>query len=1311
MQQYAGLPGVVSVFRSRSLHLHTTRSWDFLGVTKNVKRNPSVESDVIIGVIDSGICPESPSFSDEGFGPLPKNWKGECAGGDNFTCNRKLIGARFYAQNDTSARDGYGHGVHTASIAAGNRVPSASFFGIAEGIATGGVPSARISVYKVCDARGGCQWDDFLAGFDDAIADGVDIIMCPLGTELYDLHWLEDPVAIGTFHAMENSILTVHSAGNRGPSITTIASTVPWLITVAATNTDRSIVDKFVLGNGTTVVTVSNHFNVALIVSQCDPFCLDEEKVKGKIVVCDNNPNSNNRIDEALRAGAAGAILLGTRNTSSIAPFPASSIRYDAEYTKMQLYFFSTNNPEGTILKSESTIDSEAPTLTTFSSRGPNLVAPEILKPDITAPGIDILAAFCPEITLSGYDFDKRRSNYFIMSGTSMSASHVAGAAAYVKTFHPDWSPSAIKSALMTTAWPMKETQGAYDVYGVRDHEFAYGAGNLNPVKATDPGLVYEATKDDFLAMMCSMNLTFFGKCPKHIKLGSPKDLNYPAMTVQVKSGKDFEIKFPRTVTNVGLSNSTYKATLLISNTTNPYYDVLKASVEPRILSFKSLDEKKSFVVTVAGKFRNLGALVSASLVWSDGTHNVRSPITVYIVYMGSLPAQIEYSPQSHHISILQEVVHGRSATDSLVRSYKRSFNGFAAKLTGMHGVVSVYPSKMMKLQTTRSWDFMGVTENAKRNPSVESDVIIGMLDEGIWPELPSFTDEGFSPPPKKWKGECAGGNNFTCNRKVIGARVYIGADARDDFGHGCHTSSIAAGNKVPGASFYGIAKGNARGGVPSARIAAYKVCDDMQGGCPESAVLAGFDDAIADGADILSCSFVGNDFERPWEQETLFIGAFHAMENGILTVNGAGNAGPAKGTMPSTAPWLFSVAASSTDRHIIDKIVLGNGKTFIGKGINSFELNGTKFPLTYGDQSPGCFDGGSARNCSADCLDRKKVKGKIVLCDHNKLWEPYSEAYAAGATGLITTNPEVNDLSSFSVDPLPASTLWNIQDFDAVMSYYNSTNEAIKDSDAPLIAYFSSRGPNRVAPEILKPDIAAPGLDILAAFVPNFTPSSSLYDKRRTKFNIMAGTSMACPHVTGAAAYVKTFHPDWSPSAIKSALMTTAWSMNETKHPDREFAYGAGHLNPVKATDPGLVYETTKEDYLAMMCSMNHTFFGKCPKHIKLGSPKDLNYPSMAVQVHPGQAFEIKFPRTVTNVGLSHSTYKATILTSSTSKEVKASVEPSTLSFTSLDEKKSFAVTVAGKSLPENSMVSASLVWSDGVHNVRSPIVVYTDL
>ncbi|RVW56646.1 Subtilisin-like protease SBT4.11 [Vitis vinifera] len=144
----------------------------------------------------------------------------------------------------------------------------------------------------------------------------------------------------------------------------------------------------------------------------------------------------------------------------------------------------------------------------------------------------------------------------------------------------------------------------------------------------------------------------------------------------------------------------------------------------------------------------------------------------VYIVYLGSLP-QGEFSPLSQHLDILEDVLEGSSSRDSLVRSYKRSFNGFAAKLTekereklcNKDGVVSIFPSNLLQLQTTRSWDFMGLSETIERKPAVESDVIVGVIDTGIWPESPSFSDEGFGPPPKKWKGVCSGGKNFTCNK------------------------------------------------------------------------------------------------------------------------------------------------------------------------------------------------------------------------------------------------------------------------------------------------------------------------------------------------------------------------------------------------------------------------------------------------------------------------------------------------------------------------------------------------------------------
>lgn len=148
---------------------------------------------------------------------------------------------------------------------------------------------------------------------------------------------------------------------------------------------------------------------------------------------------------------------------------------------------------------------------------------------------------------------------------------------------------------------------------------------------------------------------------------------------------------------------------------------------------------------------------------------------------------------------------------------------------------------------------------------------------------------------------------------------------------------------------------------------------------------------------------------------------------------------------------------------------------------------------------------------------------------------------------------------------------------------------------------------------------------------------------------------------------------------------------MNATKHRDREFAYGAGHVNPVKAVDPGLVYEVTKKDYMALLCSMNNTYFIKCPKHSK-GSPKDFNYPSMAIQVEKDKPFKIDFPRTVRNVGLPNSTYKSEITSTS---QARASVKPGILSFSSLDEKQSFVVTVVGEGLPAKSMTSTSLIWS----------------
>ncbi|KAI3954686.1 hypothetical protein MKW98_019817 [Papaver atlanticum] len=675
----------------------------------------------------------------------------------------------------------------------------------------------------------------------------------------------------------------------------------------------------------------------------------------------------------------------------------------------------------------------------------------------------------------------------------------------------------------------------------------------------------------------------------------------------------------------------------------------------------------------------------------------------VYIVYMGELPKESEYTPMSQHQNILQEIVERSLVQDILVHSYKRSFNGFSAKLTekevqklsGKEGIVSIFPNRIFQLQTTRSWDFIGLPENVKRMPNVESDTIVGVIDTGIWPESASFSDNGFGPPPKKWKGVCDGGHNFTCNNKLIGARYYEGVgSARDTKGHGTHTASTAAGNIVKGASFFEIAKGNARGAVPPARIAAYKVCGSD--GCPSDAILAGFDDAIADGVDIISVS-LSNSNPSGFSTDPIAIGSFHAVKKGILTSQSASNDGPTSQTVTSNAPWLLTVAASSTYRRLMDKIIFGNGKMFQGLGVNSFNLNGTEVPLLYGDNVSTQCDLLAAKGCKVGCLDKGLVRGEIVICDSAA--SAVSETFTSGALGTIMiTDPLEPWFDDSKVYPLPA-VLINTTSGDLVRSYFKSTlnpvasilpTESIKDSDQvnPILHLVIANG-------------------LSAAFSPVASPSRIEGDTRSVKYSLLSGTWMSCPHATGAAAYVKTYQPDWSPSAIKSALMTTAFAMNNTENPDAEFAYGSGQIDPVKAVNPGLVYDASADDYVRFLCGMgydssivklitNSTFPISKGTTTDEQQPGNLNYPSLGALVKVGKRMNVSFTRTVTNVGTTTpTTYKAKITTSNDKITVT---------------KKSFVVNVIGHGLAGSyEKATASLVWSDEVHIVRSPIVVYT--
>ncbi|XP_037466795.1 subtilisin-like protease SBT4.9 [Triticum dicoccoides] len=692
----------------------------------------------------------------------------------------------------------------------------------------------------------------------------------------------------------------------------------------------------------------------------------------------------------------------------------------------------------------------------------------------------------------------------------------------------------------------------------------------------------------------------------------------------------------------------------------------------------------------------------------------------VCIVYMGHPPAAGEKTAGgfsvAHHelLSRALDLDHS-SAHERIVYSYQRTLNGFAARLTkdekeklsSMEGVVSIFPSRTHQPLTTRSWDFLGFPQTVKRSLELEGDVIIGMLDTGLWPDSPSFSDEGFGPPPSRWKGACL---NFTCNNKIIGARAYNhgsstgGLSAVDTHGHGTHTASTVAGRAVGNVSLGGLAAGTARGAVPGARLAIYKVCSDD--GCSDADMLAGFDDAVADGVDVISFS-IGSNLPFPYFEDVGAIGSFHAMRGGVLTSAAAGNSGLESGRVSNVAPWILSVAASSTDRRLVDRLVLGNGKTIVGASINIFpELKNVPFVLPING------------SCEAESLAvaGRLYKGKILLCAFTGNGSGPATVGAAGAV-IVTDQPDV----AFSL-PLPAVMVSQHQ-FSRIMAYVNRTrnpvgtilaSESAFDSQAPIVASFSSPGPNMITPSILKPDLSAPGIDILAAWSP-LSPVSG----RSVAYSIDSGTSMACPHATGAAAYVKSFHPDWSPAMIMSALITTATPMNSSRNRGGgELTYGAGQLNPVRARDPGLVYDAREGDYVRMLCAQGYN-----STQLRLvtdsddaapcrggrgGSAADLNYPTMAVRAAPGKNFSSHFPRTVTNVGVPGSVYVAKLV-SSRPELVGVAVSPRRLAFSQLGQRLSFTVTVSGALAGANEFVSAAVVWSDGDRHVRSPVIVHT--
>lgn len=735
---------------------------------------------------------------------------------------------------------------------------------------------------------------------------------------------------------------------------------------------------------------------------------------------------------------------------------------------------------------------------------------------------------------------------------------------------------------------------------------------------------------------------------------------------------------------------------------------------------------------------------------------------TTYIVHMAKseMPASFE-----HHTHWYDSSLKTVSDSAEMMYIYSNAIHGFSTKLTpeqaeslqSQPGVLSVLPELKYELHTTRTPEFLGLGQTTGTIPqsNSESDVIIGVLDTGVWPESKSFDDTGLGPVPGTWKGACESGTNFNssnCNRKLIGARYFAkGYEAtlgpietskeskspRDDDGHGTHTASTAAGSVVSGASLFGYAPGTARGMAPRARIAAYKVC--WVGGCFSSDIVAAIDQAIADNVNVLSMSLGGgmSDYFR----DSVAIGAFSAMEKGILISCSAGNAGPSAYSLSNSAPWITTVGAGTLDRDFPAFVSLGNGKNFSGVSLYRGNSNAAPTALTPFVYAGNASNATSGNLCMMGTLIPEQVKGKIVMCDRgvNARVQKGAVVKAAGGVGMILANTAANGEELVADSHLLPATSVGQQNADVIKSYllkdpnptatilFEGTKVGVQPS--PVVAAFSSRGPNSVTPDVLKPDIVAPGVNILAGWSGATGPTGLAIDARRVAFNIISGTSMSCPHVSGLAALLKGAHPEWSPAAIRSALMTTSYTAYKngqklqdvaTGKPSTPFDHGAGHVDPISALNPGLVYDLTVDDYLNFLCALNYsaTEINSLAKRSytcdekKKYSVRDLNYPSFAVNLEgrdgggTTSTNVVKYTRTLTNVG-PPGTYKASV--TSESQLVKISVEPETLSFSQANEKKVYTVTFSAVgSVPENAVNSFGRVeWSDGKHIVGSPIAI----
>lgn len=719
-------------------------------------------------------------------------------------------------------------------------------------------------------------------------------------------------------------------------------------------------------------------------------------------------------------------------------------------------------------------------------------------------------------------------------------------------------------------------------------------------------------------------------------------------------------------------------------------------------------------------------------------------------------PANTDVANYVAHLKDEHDAALSQAGGEKLY-DYTYTFNGFAAKMTedqadalaSADDVLLVSPDAVYSVDTSSTPSFLGLDapgglwEQLGGTEMAGDGVVIGIIDSGIWPDSLSFADSIDQDTgewtfdtgdnvvvdyknPKKWTGACEF-TDASCNYKLIGARYYTagqGGDAqvaldrpwefispRDYNGHGTHTASTAGGNHGVIATGPAAVFGSVSGMAPHAYISAYKALWSTEDGSTASGttsdLVAAIDQAVADGVDVINYSISGTQTNFLDPAELAFLSAADA---GVFVAASAGNSGPTTSTVAHPSPWVTTVAAGTHNRNGFGSVTLGNGTTYTGASIANAVgpaplVNSTAAGMAGADPAAVnlCFS--TATNGGTPALDPALVAGKIVVCARgtNARVDKSLAVLEAGGVGMVLVNPSPNSINA-DFHYVPTVHVQNVD--GAAIRAYAATPDAtatinaatITYSDpAPFTASFSSRGPLRAGGgDLLKPDLIAPGQDILAAVSPAIAGRD---------FDLLSGTSMSSPHVAGLGALLKDLHPGWTPMMIKSALMTSGYDVLDSgSDATRIFRQGAGHVQPNSAADPGLVFNSGFNDWVAFLCGttngVNPAF---CDALVGAGyslDPSDLNVPSIAIGDLAGSQ---TVKRMVMNVSKKEKyTFSYTGLDGIT-------VSPSVGSFT-LDAKrtKSFFVTFTTNGAALNSYVGGSIILTGSRgHVVRIPVVI----